>query len=177
VEPDTGTRERLVQAAIRLFGERGYHATPVRAICAHAGVNLGAVSYHFGGKRQLYRAALRTAVETILRPGGSRPAADHLAGLLDAGTPEVRLLLHDLADGGEIALEAAAPHLRRTLERLEPAEGEGTPAASRAALARALAPLVGAALLWPVLRPGFGLGDEERRRLLDALLPFREERP
>ena len=51
-EPDT--RARLVETAIRLFAHHGYHGTSIRAITRDAGANLGAVTYHFGGKRELY---------------------------------------------------------------------------------------------------------------------------
>ena len=37
----------------------------IRDICDLAGANPGAVSYHFGGKRQLYRTVLRQAAEGL----------------------------------------------------------------------------------------------------------------
>lgn len=52
------TPHRLLEAAERLFAERGYAGASVRAICAEAGANLNAVSYHFGGKQALYQAVL-----------------------------------------------------------------------------------------------------------------------
>ena len=55
------TRDRLLQAGTRLFAENGYRGASVRDICNLAGANPGAVSYHFGGKRQLYRSVLRKA--------------------------------------------------------------------------------------------------------------------
>lgn len=48
------TRERLLDVAERLFAERGFAATSVRAITAAAETNLAAVNYHFGSKRGLY---------------------------------------------------------------------------------------------------------------------------
>ncbi|MGD8376421.1 MAG: TetR family transcriptional regulator [Acidobacteriota bacterium] len=50
-----GTRERLLDAAERLFAARGYRQTSIRDITAEAGCNLAAVNYHFGGKLKLYR--------------------------------------------------------------------------------------------------------------------------
>ena len=52
---EASTPERIVEAAERLFAERGYRATSVRAITEAAGSNLAGVNYHFGGKEQLYR--------------------------------------------------------------------------------------------------------------------------
>lgn len=43
---------------MRLFAERGFDAVPIGAVAAEAGVNKALISYHFGGKRGLYRAIL-----------------------------------------------------------------------------------------------------------------------
>src|ERR1700744_6460931 len=48
--PSDITRERIMRAAERLFAERGYDATSVRAIVAKARVNQAAINYHFDGK-------------------------------------------------------------------------------------------------------------------------------
>lgn len=53
-----GTDERIIETAIRLFARHGYNGTSIRQITREAGVNLGAVTYHFGGKRALYARAL-----------------------------------------------------------------------------------------------------------------------
>lgn len=54
------TAEKIVQAAERLFAEKGYAAVSVRQITKAAGIsNVGAVSYYFGGKRELYLHILR----------------------------------------------------------------------------------------------------------------------
>jgi TetR/AcrR family transcriptional regulator len=52
------TRRALLAAAARLFAERGFDAVPIGAVAAEAGVNKALISYHFGGKRGLYRAIL-----------------------------------------------------------------------------------------------------------------------
>lgn len=59
--PSEVTRERILKAAERLFAERGYDGTSVRAIVARAHVNQAAINYHFEGKEGLYREVLRTA--------------------------------------------------------------------------------------------------------------------
>ena len=53
--PSDITRERILKAAERLFAERGYDGTSVRAIVARARVNQAAINYHFAGKEGLYR--------------------------------------------------------------------------------------------------------------------------
>ena len=59
--PSDVTRERIMKAAERLFAERGYDGTSIRAIVARARVNQAAINYHFEGKDGLYREVLRTA--------------------------------------------------------------------------------------------------------------------
>ncbi|ACC39898.1 HTH-type transcriptional repressor KstR2 [Mycobacterium marinum] len=54
------TRERLVTEAMRLFGERGYHATSVAQIEAAAGLasGSGALYHHFDSKESLLEAGI-----------------------------------------------------------------------------------------------------------------------
>ena len=63
--PSEITRERIMKAAERLFAERGYEGTSVRAIVAKARVNQAAINYHFAGKEGLYREVLRTAFRAL----------------------------------------------------------------------------------------------------------------
>ncbi|MBV7537100.1 CerR family C-terminal domain-containing protein [Duganella sp. sic0402] len=60
------SRERLLHAAMRLFGEQGYSKTSTREIAQAAGANVAAISYYFGDKAGLYQAcfsAICTPVE------------------------------------------------------------------------------------------------------------------
>lgn len=61
--PDT--RDRLIEAGIRLFGEHGFEATTTRALAEAAGANIGSIAYHFGHKRGLYLAAARHIAEQL----------------------------------------------------------------------------------------------------------------
>jgi len=63
--PSEITRERILSAAERLFAERGYEATSIRAIVAKARVNQAAINYHFAGKDGLYREILRAAFRVL----------------------------------------------------------------------------------------------------------------
>ena len=60
------TREALLAAGSELFAERGYDGVPVAAIAHKAGVNKAMISYHFGGKRQLYLTIVRATFGEIV---------------------------------------------------------------------------------------------------------------
>ena len=58
VAPGTGsrsaaTRERILDAAEKLFAERGYHGVSIRDVTGAAEVDVALVSYHFGNKQGL----------------------------------------------------------------------------------------------------------------------------
>ena len=55
-ELPAATRDRVLEVAERLFAERGLDAVSIRNITGAAGVNLGAINYHFGTKEQLIAA-------------------------------------------------------------------------------------------------------------------------
>jgi AcrR family transcriptional regulator len=52
------TRAALLQAATRLFFERGFGGTALEDVAAAAQVTRGAVYHHFAGKRDLFEAVL-----------------------------------------------------------------------------------------------------------------------
>lgn len=58
-------RAMLLSAAARLFAEQGVARTTTREICGAAGLNPGAIHYHFGDKDGLYRAVLTTPIEAL----------------------------------------------------------------------------------------------------------------
>jgi TetR/AcrR family transcriptional regulator, regulator of cefoperazone and chloramphenicol sensitivity len=62
---DVETRDRLLRAAERLFGDRGYSNVTVRDICHAARANVAAVNYHFGDKLGLYREVLQIAIDAV----------------------------------------------------------------------------------------------------------------
>jgi TetR/AcrR family transcriptional regulator, regulator of cefoperazone and chloramphenicol sensitivity len=55
------TQERLVDAAGRVFAEKGYDGATVRDICQLAAVNLAAVNYYFRDKERLYIETVKSA--------------------------------------------------------------------------------------------------------------------
>jgi AcrR family transcriptional regulator len=125
-------RQRLLDAACAAFAEHGYQHATVRNICSRAGVNGGAVNYHFGSKRELYARVLRLA-ELPLEPphsGGNRAAhssEDRLFRFIsfflestlgrDEPTWSGRVLANELANPtdlfDELIREAIEPHFSR----------------------------------------------------------------
>ena len=64
-EPVQDTRERILVAALQAFSEMGFDGASTRAIAERAGVTLGLLQYHFGGKQKLWRAAVDRAFEQM----------------------------------------------------------------------------------------------------------------
>lgn len=56
--PSSDTKQRLFDAAIKVFAQKGYDGATVRAICDRAGANVAAVNYHYGDKENLYAQVL-----------------------------------------------------------------------------------------------------------------------
>jgi AcrR family transcriptional regulator len=178
------TRERLIEAASQLFARNGYRGAPVRDICNQARANPGAVSYHFGGKRQLYRTALRRAAEQLAAaaedaaaPVGSsdiRGAMHRVFRRIEEDPVAARLLLRDLADGGTIAVEALEPSIRTAVEAISSSVGaidtRRTSYSSRIRFLRLAAPLFLLTAAWPVVARALDLEDTDRDALLDRLI-------
>lgn len=52
------TRERIIEAALGVFGERGYEGASTREIATAAGVNAPALQYYFDNKEGVYVACI-----------------------------------------------------------------------------------------------------------------------
>jgi TetR/AcrR family transcriptional regulator len=74
------TREAILEAAERIFGDEGLEGARTDAIAAAAGVNKALLYYYFGSKERLYRAVLesyladfnRQALEVLSSHGSAR---------------------------------------------------------------------------------------------------------
>ncbi len=60
-------KERIHEAALKLFAAKGFHAVSVRDICREANTMLPMVYYYFHSKRGLYDALLDEAVDRRVR--------------------------------------------------------------------------------------------------------------
>ena len=101
-------RERILAAALEAFAELGFEGARTRAIATRAGVPLGLLQYHFGGKPKLWRAAvdrafavLRGGLDNVLADPGLADDRERLGLLIRAyvqfvaGNPEFVRLMHE----------------------------------------------------------------------------------
>lgn len=61
----TSSREQVLDAAARLFGQKGYDATSVREIGAALGVSAAALYHHFPSKEEIFCATHNKGMEMI----------------------------------------------------------------------------------------------------------------
>jgi AcrR family transcriptional regulator len=52
------TKNKILDAAESLFADKGFNGTSLREITSQAEVNLAAVNYHFGSKKELIKAVM-----------------------------------------------------------------------------------------------------------------------
>lgn len=78
------TRQRLLEAAILTFAEKGFDGAGIREIAKRANANSALVTYHFHGKEGLYLEAL----QAIFQRKGC--AIGELAAIPGLGTPGAR---------------------------------------------------------------------------------------
>lgn len=135
------TRMAILDAAERLFADRGYRGTSMQAIAEAAGRSRGMPGYAFGTKERLYEAVLEQA---FARP--RRQVADAIPNASPAGSTEtlaawvtaylrfltanptyVRLMQRAALDGGERlgASPASSAALTEGVASLELLNGAG----------------------------------------------------
>lgn len=121
-------REKLLQAAVRVFEESGSRGATTRRIAAEAGVNEITLFRHFGSKSALLSEALAEASSTTVETGLPReprdPAAELLAwsragyGHLRRHAAMIRATLGELAEAPEAARCVAGPPVKVHAELL-----------------------------------------------------------
>ncbi len=95
-------RNRLLDAAEKLFSERGFADTSVRDLTAEANCNVAAVNYHFGGKDKLYIEMFRRHMEKVF--------AEHRANIekvMSSANPTLEKLLETIVETSLRALSEA----------------------------------------------------------------------
>lgn len=115
--PAPPTRERIVEAALRLFSERGTIATSMRDLAVAAGVTVPGLYYHFASKAELIRAVYQArGLATVLTGDTLDPLPDHLeARVAEQGRREFFRLVEE-ADFLQLMVTEAIRHEPDALE-------------------------------------------------------------
>ena len=82
------TKDRILDAAERLFAEAGYDGVSLRTITREAGVELALANYHFGPKEDLFLAVVQRRAAELnaerMKLLAALPEPPTLEGLIDA---------------------------------------------------------------------------------------------
>lgn len=62
---EDGARGRILDAALAVFAQRGFDGARTRDIAERAGANLGLITYYFGDKERLWRAAVTRSFDRL----------------------------------------------------------------------------------------------------------------
>src|SRR3954454_20786651 len=130
------TRALVIDAAERLFAERGFAATSMRDISAASGVSHPLIHHHFGSKEELYATVKRRMVEGYAR---RFPAAARATNRPLSVRSEMRRLLTYLSENpvmfrlcgwtrleGDVQVWPGEPDLLDSLrQRIEAAQRRG----------------------------------------------------
>ncbi len=182
------TRQRLIDAAARLFARHGYTASTVAAIGAEAGVSRGLVNFHFQAKENLLHEVIAQLVveleEQMFPADPPEDPLEALAVLVDAHRrflteqpDKARLLFRLQAEALDptLGLRAFTDLHRRWRERTQPwwdqalANGQVDPGLSHEAVTTfTIGALRGVALEW-LLAPGEVQVDAAYDHLLRSL--------
>lgn len=110
-EQDRSGAERILDAAIEMFGAHGFRATPLKLIAERAGVSQALIVHHYGSKAGLrvacdehVAAQVRTRKEETVE---AEPQFDPFGTLrrLQAGRPLLRYLTRALTESGDHTAE------------------------------------------------------------------------
>lgn len=124
-QSNEGTAGALLHAARTLFAQRGYDGASIRAITREAGANLGAVTYHYGSKRELYTAVLESVLgpleeRVLAATAGDGSAMERLEATVRAffahlaeNPDQPRLLLQEVTAG-----KTPPPAVKRIMRRV-----------------------------------------------------------
>lgn len=125
------TREQFLEAALRLFSEKGFYGASMDRIAGEVGLTKQALIHHFGTKEKLYGAVLQRISEALLAvvPEPSTvPESQQGTAFLDAVRAirrhtvaydsETTLLMRELLDNRHRAVSAGVWFLRPFLDRL-----------------------------------------------------------
>jgi AcrR family transcriptional regulator len=126
VERSASTRRALVAAGRALFAERGFAAAGQEEIVARAGVTRGALSHHFGTKRDLFLAVVEDVhKELAVRIAGAAMTGGDPAEQLRLGCMAFLDAAMDRSVGRIVLLDAPAVLGWQAWREIDAAHGLG----------------------------------------------------
>ncbi len=153
-EHNEETRERILEAASRLFREHGIDSVGLAKVMAEAGLTVGTFYTHFKSKEALLREALLHSMKA--RKDGLHAAL--VNGDLERAVRAYLSPVHRDHAGGGCPAAALAPEVARR------------PRATRKALASNLEPTLEALSTCLSIRRGVAVGDAEAAALFGLLI-------
>jgi AcrR family transcriptional regulator len=164
------TIEALVQAAIRLFGERGPAGVSLREVAAEAGVNYGLIHQYVGTKDELLALVFKTmsanSAVRIAEEADATATLDRFLATDPAASAYVRMLAWALLEGRDPArflgrspaLHELAAAIHRDRTHGEAPEGE-TDLEDRIRVAAAVSLALGWRMFGSFVRSAAGIDD------------------
>jgi AcrR family transcriptional regulator len=141
--PPPSTRDAILEAALGLFVEHGYHGTSMRQIADRARIALGGIYNHFPGKEALFTAIIRERhpiarfVPVLQQARGEtaegllRDGAHHLVESLGRDQRLLRLMFVEMVefDGAHLGelYQQLFPQIALFMDRLNQARGRLRP--------------------------------------------------
>ena len=110
------TRQRIIDAAVALFGEHGFAGASTRDIAAAAGVNAPALQYYFENKEGVYRACAQFIADDIR--GRFEPAMRQAAGILKGEGSSTAALIAAFLGIHEVVLDMVLTDSQASKRRL-----------------------------------------------------------
>ncbi|WP_282947934.1 TetR/AcrR family transcriptional regulator [Cellulomonas endometrii] len=172
---DSGTRDAILDAALRLFAEHGYDGASIRAIASAAGVDPGLVRHFFGDKDALFASVLADRTTIPARVAAAMADDSSTAGRAATDTylrmweePGTRPILLALVRSATTSARAAAMLREIILTRVQGEPGMDDERIGRVGLAASQ--LLGVAVARHVIElpPVVRLSHEE---LVDQVAP------
>lgn len=96
MEKNRNSKQKILEAATKLFAKKGYDGTSIREICKEANTNICMISYFFGSKMDLYKGIIQDLIEKQTQYAKS--FLDFEQNPADLPKPEQIKILYDLID-------------------------------------------------------------------------------
>jgi AcrR family transcriptional regulator len=122
IRPDEPGREKILEAARAIFGDRGFDATSIAEIGAGAGISKSVLYHYFGSKAGLYEALLEHDAQALIDfVAAAVPPPDVDAPRLRPGVDAFLTFLSEHPDTWKLMTRDAPadPKLRELHDRID----------------------------------------------------------